>query len=195
MPGLTAKVFRTYNASYTFQEELKKTPTDAPVTEKCLAYNRSNRQVAILCNHQRTVSKAHGTQMEKLDERILALKYDRYLVRQKLLEADPKVKKRMPEVAEEESDMDEETIERKKMDKEQLEAERLEKRYQKMCEKAETEGKPKPEKPEPVDSDSRDVSIDRLEKQYSTLTAKIQNMKAMRTDKVCYLLHTSSFFY
>lgn len=73
MPGLTAKVFRTYNASHTFQEELKKTDADSPVSEKVLAYNRSNRQVAILCNHQRTVSKAHGSQMEKLDERASTL--------------------------------------------------------------------------------------------------------------------------
>ncbi len=33
-----------------------------------LAYNRANREVAILCNHQRTVSKSHETQVGKLDE-------------------------------------------------------------------------------------------------------------------------------
>lgn len=71
MPGLTAKVFRTYNASWTFQEELKKTPEDATVAEKILAYNRANRQVAVLCNHQRAVPKGHGSQMEKLTDRVL----------------------------------------------------------------------------------------------------------------------------
>jgi DNA topoisomerase-1 len=70
MPGLTAKVFRTYNASYTFQEELKKTPENGTLAEKMLAYNRANRQVAILCNHQRAVSKSHGTQMEKLSDKV-----------------------------------------------------------------------------------------------------------------------------
>lgn len=52
MPGLTAKVFRTYNASITLQEQLKNTPVDGTVDEKMLAYNRANRDVAILCNHQ-----------------------------------------------------------------------------------------------------------------------------------------------
>ncbi|CAN1790380.1 DNA topoisomerase 1 beta [Linum perenne] len=47
MPGLTAKVFRTYNASITLDE-----------------------QVAIICNHQRTVSKSHDSQMMRLTERI-----------------------------------------------------------------------------------------------------------------------------
>lgn len=31
-----------------------------------LHYNRANRQVAILCNHQRSVPKSHSAQMEKL---------------------------------------------------------------------------------------------------------------------------------
>jgi DNA topoisomerase-1 len=73
MAGLTAKVFRTYNASYTFQEELKKTPEDATVAEKVLAYNRANREVAILCNHQRAVPKGHGQQMEKLNDKVCYL--------------------------------------------------------------------------------------------------------------------------
>ncbi len=58
MEGLTAKVFRTYNASKTLQDELD-TLTDPhqSVPEKMLAYNRANRQVALLCNHQRSVPK------------------------------------------------------------------------------------------------------------------------------------------
>jgi DNA topoisomerase-1 len=70
MKGLTAKVFRTYNASYTFQEELKKTPTDGTVQEKILAYNRANRQVAVLCNHQRSVPKSHSNQMGKIKDKV-----------------------------------------------------------------------------------------------------------------------------
>jgi DNA topoisomerase-1 len=71
MPGLTAKVFRTFNASFTFQNELKRTPADASVADKILAYNRANRQVAILCNHQRSVPKTHSQQMEKLTENVI----------------------------------------------------------------------------------------------------------------------------
>ncbi|CAG8551065.1 5402_t:CDS:10 [Diversispora eburnea] len=70
MKGLTAKVFRTYNASYTFQTELKKlTDKNATVAEKILSYNRANRMVAILCNHQRSVSKAHSNQMNKIQDK------------------------------------------------------------------------------------------------------------------------------
>jgi len=48
MKGLTAKVFRTYNASRTFQIELKKGMENAAtVTEKIAAYNEANRKVVI----------------------------------------------------------------------------------------------------------------------------------------------------
>lgn len=53
MDGLTAKVFRTYNASMTLQDQLKKlTEAEDNVNSKVLSYNRANRAVAILCNHQ-----------------------------------------------------------------------------------------------------------------------------------------------
>jgi len=68
MPGLSAKVFRTYNASITLQDELRKSEDIGnTVEEKMLFYNRANKEVAILCNHQRSLPKTHTTQMEKLD--------------------------------------------------------------------------------------------------------------------------------
>jgi DNA topoisomerase-1 len=75
MEGLTAKVFRTYNASWTLQQQLDKlTNPDDTVAEKILSYNRANRAVAILCNHQRSVPKGHEKSMEKLKEKIDAKK-------------------------------------------------------------------------------------------------------------------------
>lgn len=70
MPGLTAKVFRTYNASITLQNELRTNPVDPnlSVAQKLVFYNAANRQVAILCNHQKTVSKGHEGQMTKLQD-------------------------------------------------------------------------------------------------------------------------------
>lgn len=66
MPGLTAKVFRTYNASFTLERELPKLmPLNATLEEKESTYNDANRQVAILCNHQRSVSKAQELGFEK----------------------------------------------------------------------------------------------------------------------------------
>ncbi|XP_017001462.2 DNA topoisomerase 1 isoform X2 [Drosophila takahashii] len=71
MDGLTAKVFRTYNASKTLQSQLDLlTDPGATVPEKLLAYNRANRAVAILCNHQRSVPKGHEKSMENLKEKI-----------------------------------------------------------------------------------------------------------------------------
>ncbi|EDV47029.1 DNA topoisomerase 1 isoform X1 [Drosophila erecta] len=73
MEGLTAKVFRTYNASKTLQSQLDLlTDPSATVPEKLLAYNRANRAVAILCNHQRSVPKSHEKSMENLKEKIKA---------------------------------------------------------------------------------------------------------------------------
>lgn len=69
--GLTAKVFRTYNASATLQNQLDLLTEDSmTIPEKLLAYNRANRAVAILCNHQRSVPKSHEKSMENLKEKI-----------------------------------------------------------------------------------------------------------------------------
>ncbi|XP_002529020.2 DNA topoisomerase 1 alpha [Ricinus communis] len=74
MPGLTAKVFRTYNASITLDEKLYEETEDGDVAEKVVIYQRANKEVAIICNHQRTISKSHGAQMSKLIEKIEELK-------------------------------------------------------------------------------------------------------------------------
>jgi DNA topoisomerase-1 len=80
MDGLTAKVFRTYNASHTLQEQLDLLTqgdsnfADDNVPAKLLAYNRANRAVAVLCNHQRAVPKNFGKQMENLQAKIDAKK-------------------------------------------------------------------------------------------------------------------------
>lgn len=79
MDGLTAKVFRTYNASKTLQDELRKTEqlkswASLTAAEKVVQYNDANREVAILCNHQKSVSKAQETQLEVASEKIDLLK-------------------------------------------------------------------------------------------------------------------------
>ncbi|XP_047065578.1 DNA topoisomerase 1 beta-like [Lolium rigidum] len=74
MPGLTAKVFRTYNASITLDTILNKETEDATLLEKITVYQRANKEVAIICNHQRAVSKSHDSQITKLNEKIDELK-------------------------------------------------------------------------------------------------------------------------
>jgi len=82
MEGLSAKVFRTYNASITLEKELDRAftaddlpmigtlTTESDVNDKIYFYNEANKRVAILCNHQKSVSKNHGEQMEKLGKKL-----------------------------------------------------------------------------------------------------------------------------
>eukprot|EP00494_Astrolonche_serrata_P024841 UN25101 len=82
MDGLSAKVFRTYNASFTLQKELAVafTGADIPVIgklsiyssvdDKVYFYNTCNTRVAILCNHQRSVPKSFGDQMAKMEKKM-----------------------------------------------------------------------------------------------------------------------------
>ena len=77
MIGLTAKVFRTYNASNLFQKELRK------ISKKYDSYtnidkinilldefNKANAKVAMLCNHQKNVTKSSVGQIKNIDEQI-----------------------------------------------------------------------------------------------------------------------------
>ncbi|GBF98695.1 DNA topoisomerase-like [Raphidocelis subcapitata] len=79
MDGLSVKVFRTYNASITLDRLLAETEDASAATtvdEKKAEYDRANKEarflggVAILCNHQRSVPKTHGTQMEKMNAKL-----------------------------------------------------------------------------------------------------------------------------
>lgn len=71
MEGLTAKVFRTYNASATLQRELNKHKLDGlKMEEKVERYEEANKQVAILCNHQKTVSKKSEENLKKFEKDI-----------------------------------------------------------------------------------------------------------------------------
>ena len=86
MDGLSAKVFRTYNASRTLQEELAKKEEVAgwkrmTAAEKVVEYNAANREVAILCNHQRSVSKAQETQLENIGGKITTLKKQKKMLK------------------------------------------------------------------------------------------------------------------
>ena len=95
MQGLTAKVFRTYNASFTMSNLLQKMKSTGTIPEKIKDYNEANKTVAILCNHKRTVAAGHGAQMEKLGDRIKGLKYQKWRIKQMMLDLDGKVKKQM----------------------------------------------------------------------------------------------------
>ena len=83
MEGLTAKVFRTYNASKLFQTELNdinkeidksKDNNSNKINLILDMYNKANLKVAILCNHQKNISKSFNEQIDKMNNRIKELK-------------------------------------------------------------------------------------------------------------------------
>ncbi|KAL4728665.1 DNA topoisomerase 1 [Fusarium chlamydosporum] len=98
MKGLTAKVFRTYNASHTMSSLLNQLGKDprsrGTVAEKVKLYNDCNREVAILCNHKRTVGASHEQQMAKLGDRIKGLRYQQWRTKMMILDVDSSYKKK-----------------------------------------------------------------------------------------------------
>ena len=71
MNDLSAKVFRTYNASRTLQEQLCKEELKTDdIDEKVKFYEDANRQVAILCNHQKAVPKNFEEKLAKAKEKL-----------------------------------------------------------------------------------------------------------------------------
>jgi DNA topoisomerase-1 len=82
MEDLTAKVFRTFNASNLFQNEINSIDkeieeikdNDNKVNLILDMYYKANIKVAILCNHQKNVSKSFNEQIEKFNDRIKEIK-------------------------------------------------------------------------------------------------------------------------
>ncbi|KAI9727937.1 MAG: DNA topoisomerase 1 [Chrysothrix sp. TS-e1954] len=94
MTGLSAKVFRTFNASFTMSNLLQDMKSEGTIPEKVKDYNNANREVAILCNHKRTVTASHDGQMEKMSEKINGLRWQVYRIKQMMLVLEPKLKKK-----------------------------------------------------------------------------------------------------
>jgi DNA topoisomerase-1 len=196
MKGLTAKVFRTYNASITFQEQLDKyTPKDGSIHEKLAAYNEANRMVAKLCNHQRAVPKSHGASMEKMANQvrislsvsisfianfalqIRALKYQRRKLRLGLLTTNPKLKKKHDVLAEEESDIDDEWIEKYEDETKDKDIEKAKKKFEKDNEKRAAEDE------ELLDQEVLDKKVEDINEEYERVKAERGTGKAELTGK------------
>ncbi len=82
MPGLTAKVWRTYNASLLFQKELDKIKeekvSEIEPNERLnyliAMFNQANTAVALLCNHQKASNSSIDNMLIKIDNRLKELK-------------------------------------------------------------------------------------------------------------------------
>lgn len=77
MKKLTSKVFRTFNASYLMQIELKKITNkykDYDKPDKLIKmhheYEMANLKVAKLCNHQKEATKSTGERIEKTQQKL-----------------------------------------------------------------------------------------------------------------------------
>ncbi|EEB05534.2 DNA topoisomerase I [Schizosaccharomyces japonicus yFS275] len=135
MEGLSAKVFRTYNASYTMARELEKLPPNLSLADKILFYNRANRTVAILCNHQRSVTKNHDIQMGRLEERLRGLKYQRLRLCRMLLNNDETLAKKRPELLKVDEELTPEWIKKHHEDLYELEKVKISKKFARENEK------------------------------------------------------------
>jgi DNA topoisomerase-1 len=72
MPGLTAKVFRTWRCTKTVKEELAKSPVtkEDPVYRKKYAAKMANLKVAEVANHKRKVSPSFDERLAKKEAKL-----------------------------------------------------------------------------------------------------------------------------
>ncbi|KAL1609290.1 DNA topoisomerase 1 [Nothophoma quercina] len=206
MPGLTAKVFRTYNASYTMARLLKEMKATGTIQEKVKAYNDANREVAILCNHKRTVAAGHAGSIEKMQDRINGLRYQLWRTKMMMIDVDPKIKKKKgAEYFERPEDLDSDWVKaHQEAEVEELRqkiTKKFEKDNEKLAAEGEKEMKPKEleerlekadelaakykkeNKTGKVEAEGKGPSIDKLETAVDKLNQRIENMKVQMEDK------------
>lgn len=176
-------MFRTYNASWTFQQQLKNTPEDGTVAEKIAAYNTANRDVAILCNHQKSVNKNFAESFAKFGDKIRAVKYQRMKVRLQLLHMNGKIKKKHPEVGEPESDMDEEFMERHEEELLEKASELARKKFERENEKL-VEGGEKAQSKKVLDERLKEIKAEFKELVKERKTRKVEPKRGSESERV-----------
>jgi DNA topoisomerase-1 len=123
------------------QEQLDEIPNEGAVHEKYAAYNLANKKVAILCNHQRTVSTTHETMMQKQEEKIKGLRYQKLRLKRMILSLEPTRKKKNPAFFKPDPEIDdEEWIKEHQFSLVEQEKERITKKFEKDNEKLQENG-------------------------------------------------------
>ena len=207
MDGLTAKVFRTYNASYTMSTLLDEIKVKhGTMQEKKNAYDEANRKVAILCNHKRTVGAGHAGQMEKLVDRIKGLKYQQWRIKMMMIDVDSKQKKKKgAEYFELPDDIDEEWIirhqeylveeEKKKVTKKfETQNAKLKESGEKQMKESELKERlkavtelerkfKKENKSKKVEAEGKSPTVEKLEENLKKLDQRITNMELQAENK------------
>lgn len=205
MAGLTAKVFRTYNASKTMQDQLDLIENEGSVAEKMLKYNAANRTVAILCNHQRSVAKTHAQSVQKANEKIQELEWQKIRLKKAILQLDEDERKKRPKFFEEIDDfrkedevaVHERIIEReidkchkkfvrendkRKFDKQELLEEAVLKEWLDKVEELKNQFA-KERKTGVVELKSSSMSVEKLEKQINKLDQRINTSSIQLRDR------------
>ncbi|KAJ5084872.1 DNA topoisomerase 1 [Penicillium alfredii] len=206
MPGLTAKVFRTYNASFTMGNLLREMKATGTVAEKVKAYNDANRKVAILCNHKRTVTAGHANQMEKMSERIKGLRYQKWRMKQQMLDLEPSLKKKKgASFFELDEDLDQDWVKEHQAFLMEEQTQKIKKKFEKDNEKRVAEGEKemkaseleerlqvvkemdkkfnKENKTGKVEAEGRGPSVEKLEANIVKLDQRVENMSVQAQDK------------
>ncbi|KAL6453996.1 TOP1 DNA topoisomerase 1 [Candida maltosa Xu316] len=163
MKGLTAKVFRTYNASKTMQDQIDLIENEGTVAEKVVKFNAANRTVAILCNHQRSVSKGHGSSVQRLNDKMKELMWQKIRLKKMILKLEPRLKTKEAKYFEEIDDLIKEDIEHIHHTIIDRQREQAKKKIDRDNEKLKAEGKPLLTE---ADKKERLAKIDDLEKEY-----------------------------
>jgi DNA topoisomerase-1 len=85
MPGLTAKVFRTYHATKVVEESLKasKLSADDPDFMKKYVAKKANLEAAKTCNHKKKIPKNWKNSLMKMELRLKTLKKKKRVIRAK----------------------------------------------------------------------------------------------------------------
>jgi DNA topoisomerase-1 len=206
MPGLTAKVFRTYNASWTMARLLKEMDATGTIPEKVKKYNDANREVAVLCNHKRTVAAGHAGSIEKMQDRINGLRYQLWRTKQMIIDVDAKQKKKKgADYFERPEDLDDEWvkshIEKEVEEKRTKIQKKFEKDNEKLKANGEKEMKPKEldellkeaedlgkkmrkeHKTGKVEAEGKGPTVEKMEANVEKLNQRIENMKVQMEDK------------
>lgn len=206
MPGLTAKVFRTYNASHTMSELLKEMHATGTNPEKVKAYNDANRKVAILCNHKRTVGATHTNQMEKMSERIKGQRYQKWRLKQMMLDLDSSLKKKKgAKYFEMDEDIDQDWIKEHQAYLVEEQQQKIKKKFEKDNEKLAAEGEKemkvselesrleaakdleqkfnKENKTGKVEAEGRGPTVEKFEAAVTKIQQRVDNMEVQAQDK------------
>ncbi|ORX99896.1 eukaryotic DNA topoisomerase I [Clohesyomyces aquaticus] len=206
MAGLTAKVFRTYNASWTMARLLKDMKSTGTIPEKVKDYNNANREVAILCNHKRTVAAGHAGSIEKMQEKINGLRYQVWRTKQMMIDVDSKIKKKKgAEYFERPEDLDDDWVKQHQESLIEEQRQKITKKFEKDNEKAKADGekemKPKEleerlavveelaakykkeNKTGKVEAEGKGPTVEKLEGNVDKLNQRIETMKIQMEDK------------